>query len=95
LQESATYSDKIKVEGGRHEKDTVLILAMMIMFACFSCFWGVDHDRHGHGDGDRGGMAIMIKVEAEDTIKARAEYIMVGIKGISLNAARAERAVFG
>jgi hypothetical protein len=41
--------------------------------------WGFDHDRHGHGDGDRGGMAIMIKVEAEDTIKARAEYMTAGI----------------
>ena len=41
------------------------------------------------------GIAIMIKVEAEDTIKARAEYMTVGIKGIPLNAARAERAVSG
>jgi len=48
---------------------------MMIMLVCSSCFWVFDHDRHGHGDGDRGGMAIMIKVEAEGTIKARAEYI--------------------
>lgn len=37
----------------------------------------------------------MIKVEAEDTIKAREEYMTVGIKGIPLNAARAERAVSG
>jgi hypothetical protein len=83
-------SDKIKVKGGRHEKNTVLILAMMIMLACSSCFWGFDHDRHGHGYGDRGGMAIMIK--EEDTIKARAEHMTVGIKGIPLNAAT-ERAV--
>ena len=52
----------------------------------FQLFWGFDHDRHGHGDGDRGGMAIMIK--------ARAEYMTVGIKGIPLNAAT-ERAVSG
>jgi hypothetical protein len=42
-------SDRIKVKGGRHEKNTVLILAMMIMLACSSCVWGFDHDRHGHG----------------------------------------------
>ena len=53
---------------------------MTIMLACSSCFCGFDHDRRGHGDGDRGGMAIMITVEAEDTIKARAEYMTVGIK---------------
>ena len=64
-------SDKIWVKGGRHEKNTVLILAVMIMLARSSCFCGFDHDRHGHGDGDRGGMAIMIKVE--ETIKASAE----------------------
>ena len=87
-------SDIIKSKGGRHEKNTVLILAMMIMLACSSCFWRFDHDRHGHGDGDRGDMAIMIKVEAEDTIKARAEYMTVGIKSIPLNAAT-ERAVSG
>ena len=40
------------------------------------------------------GMAIMIKVEAEDTIKSRAEYMTVGIKGIPLNAAT-ERAFSG
>jgi len=80
-------SDKIKVKGGRHEKNTVLILAMMIMLACSCCFWGFDHDRHGHGDGARGGMAMVIK--------ARAEYMTVGVKGIPLNAARAERAVSG
>ena len=65
----------------------------MIMLACSSGFRGFDHDRHG--DGDRGNMAIMIKVEAKDTIKARAEYMTVGIKGIPLNAARAERAGSG
>jgi len=88
-------SDKIKVKGGRHEKNTVLILAMMIMLAFSSCFWGFDHDRHGHGDGDRGGMAIMITMEAEDTIKARAEHMTVSIKRFNFNAARAERAVSG
>ena len=41
------------------------------------------------------GMAIMIKVEAEGTIKARAEYMTVGIKRYTFNAARAERAVSG
>ena len=41
----------------------------------------------GMGTMERGGMAIMIKVEAE--------YMKVGIKGIPLNAARAERAVSG
>jgi hypothetical protein len=61
-------SDKIKVKGGRHEKNTVLILAMMIMLACSSCFCGFDHDRHGHGDADRGGMAIMIKARAERAV---------------------------
>lgn len=80
-------SDRIKVKGGRHLKNTVLIPAVMIMLACSSCFWRSDPDRHGYGDGDRGGTAIMIK--------AGAEYMTVGIKGISLNAARAERAVFG
>lgn len=80
-------SDRIKVKGGRHLKNTVLILAVMIMLACSSCFRGSDPDRHGHGDGDRRGMAIMIR--------AGAEYLTVGIKGIPLNAARAERAVFG
>jgi hypothetical protein len=40
-------------------------------------------------------LAIMIEVEAEETIKARTEYLTVGIKGIPLNAARAERAVSG
>ncbi len=79
-------SDKIKVKGGRHEKNTILILAMMIMLVCSSCFCGFDHDSHGHRDGDRGAMAIMIKVEAEDT--------MVG-KRFTFNAARAERAVSG
>jgi len=59
-------SDKIKIKGGRHEKNTVLILAMMIM-----------------------------KVEAEDTIKARAEDMKAGIKRHTFNAARAERAVSG
>ena len=87
--------DKIKVKGGRLEKNTALILAMMIMLACSSCFWGFDHDRHGHGDGDRGGMAIMIKVAAKDTIKTRAEYLTAGIKMYSFNATRAERAVSG
>ena len=72
-------SDRIKVKGGRHLKNTILIPAVMIILACSSCFWGFDHNRHGHGDGDRGGMAIMIKVEAEDTIKARAEHMTVGI----------------
>ena len=67
---------------------------MMIMLACSSCFWGFDHDRHGHGDGDRGGMAIMIKVEAEDTIKSKTEYMTVGIKVIPLNAST-ERAFSG
>jgi hypothetical protein len=88
-------SDKIKVKGRRHEKNTVLILAIMIMLACSSCFWRFDHGRHGHGDDDCGGMAIMIKMEVEDTIKARAEYMTVGIKGIPLSAARAERAISG
>ena len=87
--------DKIKVKGGRLEKNTALILAMMIMLACSSCFCGFDNDRHGHGDGDRGGMAIMIKVEAEDTIKARAEYMTVGIIRSTFNAAETERAVSG
>ena len=67
----------------------------MIMLACSSCFRGSDHDRHGHGDGDLGGMAIMIKVKAKDTIKARTEYMTVGIKGIPFNAARAKRAGSG
>ena len=40
-------------------------------------------------------MAIMIKVEAKDTIKARAEYMTVGIKRYAFNAARSERAVSG
>ena len=80
-------SDKIKVKGGRHEKNTVVILAMMIMLACSSCFWGFDHDRHGHGDDDRGCMAIMNKVEAED--------MTIGIESYTFNAARAERAVSG
>ena len=61
-------SDKIKVKGGRHGQNTVLILAMMIMLACSSRFWGFDHDRHGHGDGDRGGMAITIKARAEGAV---------------------------
>ena len=87
--------DKIKVKGGRLEKNTALILAMMIMLACSSCFCGFDNDRHGHGDGDRGCMAIMIRGETEETIKARAEEMTVGIKGILLDAAKAERAVSG
>ena len=66
---------------------------MIIMLACSRCFRGLDHDRHGHGDGDRGGMAIMIKVEAEYTIKARAEHMTAGIKRYTFNAARAEWAV--
>jgi len=40
-------------------------------------------------------MAIIIKVEAEDTIKARAEDITVGIKGKSLTAARVKRTFSG
>jgi hypothetical protein len=40
-------------------------------------------------------MAIMIAVEAEYTIKARAAYMTVGIKRHIYNAARAERAVSG
>jgi hypothetical protein len=32
------------------------------------------------GNGDRGGMAIMLKVEAEDTINARAEYMRSALK---------------
>jgi hypothetical protein len=37
----------------------------MIMRAYSSCFCGVDHDRHGHGEGNRGSMAIMINAKAE------------------------------
>ncbi len=37
----------------------------------------------------------MIKVEAEDVIKEREEYLTVGIKRYTFNAARAERAVSG
>jgi hypothetical protein len=33
---SDKISDKIKIKGGRHEKNTVLILAMMMMLACSS-----------------------------------------------------------
>ena len=62
---------------------------MKIMLACSSCFWGFDHDRHGLGDGG------MSNVEAEDTIKARAEHMTVGIKRYTFNVARAERAVSG
>jgi hypothetical protein len=59
---------------------------MMIMLTCSSRFWRFDHDRHRHGDGDRAGMAIMIKAEAEDTT--------VGIKGIPLNAAKTAKGRF-
>jgi hypothetical protein len=45
--------------------------------------------------GRHAGMAIMIKVAAEDTIKARAEYMTVCIKRYTFNAMRAERAVSG
>jgi len=54
-------SDKIKVKGGRHEKNTVLILAMMIMLACSCCFWDlitIDMDMGrcswGYGNHDQG-----------------------------------------
>jgi hypothetical protein len=33
----------------------VSILATMILIACSGCFWGFNHDGHGHGDGDHGG----------------------------------------
>ena len=41
------------------------------------------------------GIAIMIEVKAEDTIKAKTECLTAGIKGVPLNAARTERAVSG
>ena len=43
--------------------------------------------RYGNWDGAPGGMAIMIKVEAEGAL--------IGIKRHIVNAARAERAVSG
>jgi hypothetical protein len=32
-----------------------LILAIIVLLTCSGCFWGVEHDREGHGDRDRGG----------------------------------------
>ena len=77
--------DRIKTR--RQKKNTVLIRAMMIMLACTRCFYGFDHDRQVHGDGDGGGMA--------STIEARAEYMRGGIKSLPLHTVRVERAVSG
>lgn len=32
-----------------------LLLALILLLACTGCFWGVDRDRRGYDDRDRGG----------------------------------------